>query len=795
MWLIYLLAAAALLTVTTADTDQPGCGYQERVCECDVTATKCYFQLEIEELQTFTSYNLVPSEYGGLVRGRDAATSYFIDVNGTLVPSDRPEEDKAQCIIYGENFLENNCSEPMTVDSRTYNIFIGVNGLIPGPTLIVHYDQTVIIDVKNSLISEGLSIHWHGMHQMNTPWMDGIAHISQCPINPGSTFRYMFQAKPTGTMWYHSHVGVQRTEGMYGALIVKETEVTMVKAKWLLRRQLGIEGAFTLEDKPDKHTLSMLDWQEDALAIDLGQMRNAKYYTAAREGELPRMSPPFTIPPAPDGSEVSRIPYWSGIINGRGINEKIPYVKSRLSTFHVNYGDSDKHLYYRFRLIGAQNRYLYRFSIAGHKLIVIGTDGYLTRAKEVDYIFIHTGERYDFLLPAKSERESPKDNYLILAEAIDNNNNHTAEAILSYADETPTSSDYENISMTFRTCFNLIRCEALNCPFESYNESALEFTDCVPVTNLSLLFETPPEELPSQDQPNAEHFFNFGANGEGGTRSINGRNFLPPHGSLQTQKGQEQREKICKLGDITCLSPQQCICTQLHNLTVGYRDTVQFVLSVIGQGGQSAHPVHLHGHSFHVAGIFYPDNTQSDNSISTNPVKSDDSVSTNPHITCHNNPRCTDPGWTDNGPEVTITSRTIRKDTVIVPPGGYVVIRFLADNPGYWFMHCHIEPHLLDGMAVVINEHYDLQNPPPTELERLQCGNFNWSVQEFREKLHFTPKPCITAGFNECCSGGLRCYVPRSKCWCDSGCYFFDNCCPYINEICPLGKPDQCFCS
>ena len=42
--------------------------------------------------------------------------------------------------------------------------------------------------------------------------------------------------------------------------------------------------------------------------------------------------------------------------------------------------------------IGAQNRYIYRFSIAGHKLIVVGTDGYLTRPQEVDYIFIHTGE-------------------------------------------------------------------------------------------------------------------------------------------------------------------------------------------------------------------------------------------------------------------------------------------------------------------------------------------------------------------------------------------------------------------
>ena len=44
------------------------------------------------------------------------------------------------------------------------------------------------------------------------------------------------------------------------------------------------------------------------------------------------------------------------------------------------------------------------------------------------------------------------------------------------------------------------------------------------------------------------------------------------------------------------------------------------------------------------------------------------------------------------------------KDTVIVPFGGYTVIRFLADNPGWWLLHCHIEVHQLEGMAVVVRE-------------------------------------------------------------------------------------------
>lgn len=41
------------------------------------------------------------------------------------------------------------------------------------------------------------------------------------------------------------------------------------------------------------------------------------------------------------------------------------------------------------------------------------------------------------------------------------------------------------------------------------------------------------------------------------------------------------------------------------------------------------------------------------------------------------------------------------KDTVTVPDGGYTVIRFVANNPGFWLFHCHIEFHVEVGMALV----------------------------------------------------------------------------------------------
>ena len=51
----------------------------------------------------------------------------------------------------------------------------------------------------------------------------------------------------------------------------------------------------------------------------------------------------------------------------------------------------------------------------------------------------------------------------------------------------------------------------------------------------------------------------------------------------------------------------------------------------------------------------------------------------------------------------------VKKDTVIVPYDGYTVIRFIADNPGWWLLHCHIEVHQSERMTVVIKE---LQSKP-----------------------------------------------------------------------------------
>ena len=54
-----------------------------------------------------------------------------------------------------------------------------------------------------------------------------------------------------------------------------------------------------------------------------------------------------------------------------------------------------------------------------------------------------------------------------------------------------------------------------------------------------------------------------------------------------------------------------------------------------------------------------------------------------------------------------------RRDVVLLPSNGFIVIGFKADNPGAWALHCHIAWHASSGLAIQVLER---QN---TILERL----------------------------------------------------------------------------
>lgn len=95
-----------------------------------------------------------------------------------------------------------------------------INGLFPGPLIECNEGDTLIIDVDNQSVN-ATSIHFHGLFQNGTNWMDGTAGITQCPMAPKRKFRYEFKVTgQSGSYYYHGHQAVQASDGLYGPLVI-----------------------------------------------------------------------------------------------------------------------------------------------------------------------------------------------------------------------------------------------------------------------------------------------------------------------------------------------------------------------------------------------------------------------------------------------------------------------------------------------------------------------------------------------------------------------------------------------
>ncbi len=100
---------------------------------------------------------------------------------------------------------------------------IVINDGIPGPEIRAKLGDTIRVNVEN-LLGVPTTMHFHGMTQFRTPFMDGDEMVSNCPIQPGYSHTYEFVAHPAGTTFYHSHSGSQRVSGMTGPLIVEDQD-------------------------------------------------------------------------------------------------------------------------------------------------------------------------------------------------------------------------------------------------------------------------------------------------------------------------------------------------------------------------------------------------------------------------------------------------------------------------------------------------------------------------------------------------------------------------------------------
>ncbi|KAI0160898.1 multicopper oxidase-domain-containing protein [Hypoxylon sp. FL1284] len=105
-----------------------------------------------------------------------------------------------------------------------------VNEQSPGPLIEANTGDIIRVHVYNLMVNQSTTIHWHGINQRRTPWMDGVAGVSQCAIPPLQNFTYEFRVlDQRGTFWWHAHASVQYSDGAYGAIIIHDPDEMVPK--------------------------------------------------------------------------------------------------------------------------------------------------------------------------------------------------------------------------------------------------------------------------------------------------------------------------------------------------------------------------------------------------------------------------------------------------------------------------------------------------------------------------------------------------------------------------------------
>ncbi|KAH7832966.1 hypothetical protein Vadar_001855 [Vaccinium darrowii] len=340
------------------------------------------------------------------------------------------------------------------------------------------------------------------------------------------------------------------------------------------------------------------------------------------------------------------------------------YNCSKSGTFNimVDYGKT-----YLLRLIGAIMNEEMFFAVAQHNLTVVGRDGAYIKPIETDYIVITPGQTVDILLTAN---KSPSHYYM---------------AARTYAGSGP----YDNTTTTAIVKYSGKYTAPATPAFPSHLPN---YTDIDAVTNFTnrlraLANKDHPIDVPEKVDTRLYITVSMGsvacANNscdgpQGGklATSLNNVSFVDPAVDL-LQAYYRKIGGIFKTDfpnvppyffNFTSDELPNNLSTLLKATKVKvleFNSSVEIVFQVTDiYDAAENHPMHLHGFSFYHVGSGFGNFDNKTDPKGYNLV---------------------DP------PEL---------NTVGVPSNGWATIRFRANNPGVWFMHCHLERHASWGMEM-----------------------------------------------------------------------------------------------
>ncbi|KAM5562505.1 hypothetical protein ABKV19_017632 [Rosa sericea] len=359
------------------------------------------------------------------------------------------------------------------------------------------------------------------------------------------------------------------------------------------------------------------------------------------------------------------------------------YSCSKASTYRllVDYGKT-----YMLRIINAIMNEEQFFAIANHNLTVVTQDASYIKPITTPYIMITPGQTMDVLVTTNQ----PRSHYYMASTAyIDGNvpyHNCTTTAILQYRGNysTPSITPFPNLpihndttaadNFTARVKSLASKAHPISVPTNittriymtvSINERICANASCAGPDNnaIAASLNNISFKIPSIDILQAYY------------RGINGvfQGNFPSNPPLFYNF----------TGEVVNSTKYPTFGTKVKFLKYG--EGVEIIFQGTNLVAPENHPMHLHGFSFYLVGTGYGNFNKTTSPKTYNLV---------------------DP------PEA---------NTIGVPKNGWATIRFVADNPGVWFMHCHLERHASWGMDTVFivrngNTKESKLRPPPAHM-------------------------------------------------------------------------------
>ncbi|XP_039801680.1 laccase-25-like [Panicum virgatum] len=340
---------------------------------------------------------------------------------------------------------------------------------------------------------------------------------------------------------------------------------------------------------------------------------------------------------------------------------------------------------YLLRIINAALNTPMFFKVANHSFTVVGADAVYTTPYETDVVVIAPGQTVDALM----DTGAPVGRYYMATSPYDSAipqgppfSRTTGTAVVEYVgsagEETPqlpSRPDYNDTNTAFRFFSNLTALVLPGKPTVPLSVDTRMFvtiglgnSDCQPA---QLLCNTSGTRQPifSSSMNNASFVLPDSV-------SMLQAHYANASAGVYTRDFPDQPPVIFDYtADASDTATLKYTTKSTKVKTLRYNETVEMVLQNTRLIAKESHPMHLHGFNFFVLAQGFG----------------------------NYDPATATPQFNLVNPQ--------ERNTVAVPTGGWAVIRFVANNPGMWFMHCHFDAHLDLGLGMV----FEVQDGPTLE--------------------------------------------------------------------------------